>query len=192
MTEQLTKINQSVATNMVDDNDKIEIEDSSKVKIPVYSHFIKPLEFRNIEEVDEYLKHHPFSYDEPPVENKEWKVLMIRCYRETSDIKSIIEEIIKEGGFKRLEPPKFLQSTIKFLVERNISRMKTKADGKKEIFVPALPTVYYINVLEEINVLLAIKQKLNHNIIILSMDDSNLRLFYEYVFFFAELFGVAY
>src|SRR5271169_7205503 len=95
--------------------------------IILYDHFTKPLMFKSLDEVREHLEHFPFSYDDPPSEDKPWNVVHIISYRDIVTLKKIIDKCINSGLFKLMHAPEVLNDVIDLL----------KKDAKN-----SLPTAY--------------------------------------------------
>ena len=153
-----------------------------------YDYFTHSLEFRSLNEVKDHLDHFPFSYDEPPEDDKPWNVININSYKDVTTLKKIIDDCVKCGSFKILDPPKIFASVIESLSAKNELNSKTNP----KLSITHIPLVYFIKMYGEMDVLIAIKQMKNNNLvkIIISMNDQNLYLYYKYIFILAHLFNI--
>jgi hypothetical protein len=178
----------------VDKKEDNKIDTDKAVPI-IRDHFTRPLEFTTISEVKKYLKHNPFSYYDPPTEDKPWNIISITSYKEISVLKRIIDDCIKTGSFMVLDPPKAIKSIIDILTKRRKTIIedidKSKSNKKTP---PEIPTIYFVKMFGEMNALLALKpskSKIYKKIIIsISMCDNDLYMYYKYVFILANIFGI--
>jgi hypothetical protein len=151
------------------------------VEFVLYDHFTNPLMFRSLGEVSEYLNHNPFSYYDPPDEDKGWNVVNIISYRDIMTLKKIIDKCINSGSFKLMNPPKMLSSVIEALKNTKIAKT----------VIPTETTVYFVKIFNEMDTLLAIKPTKKNDIrIIISMSDQDLYAYYKYIFVLANIFNV--
>lgn len=140
-----------------------------------YDHFTKPLMFRTLNEVSKYLTHFPFSYDDPPSDDKEWNVINIISYRDIAILKKIIHKCISVCSFKIMHPPKMLKNVIASLKNAKNS----------------IPTLYFVKMFNEMDALIAIKPMKKIGIrIIISMSDRDLYAYYKYIFVLANIFSI--
>jgi len=133
-------------------------------------HFRLPLPYSSLSEIEKELSHEPFSYyddSNPDV----WESIEIVSYKTIDDIKSIFIDRIYKDEFKIMELPKIFQNE-----ESDIKKQK--------------PILFYFNVKSDMDMMIGIKKRKDHHIILISMDKKDKLKFYKYLFYIADILSV--